>query len=55
MVLIDPKIDRILTTVMDIVIKMFGNLEGKIRQAHQYGLDSLLYPIIIYFSQKIDF
>ena len=27
---------------MDIVIKMFDNLEGKIQQAHECGLDSLL-------------
>ena len=27
---------------MDIVIKLFDNLEGKICQAHQYELDSLL-------------
>ena len=27
---------------MDIVIKMFDNLEGKIQQAQEYGLDSLL-------------
>ena len=27
---------------MDIVIKMFDNLDEKIRQAQQYGLDSLL-------------
>ena len=27
---------------MDIVYKMFDNLEGKICQAQQYGLDSLL-------------
>ena len=27
---------------MDIVIKMFDNLEGKIQKAHEYGLDSLL-------------
>ena len=27
---------------MDIVIKMFDNLEVKIQQAHEYGLDSLL-------------
>ena len=25
---------------MDIDIKMFDNLKGKIRQAHKYGLDS---------------
>ena len=27
---------------MDIIIKMFDKLEGKIQQAHEYGLDSLL-------------
>ena len=26
---------------MDVIIKMFDRLEGKIQQAHDYGLDTL--------------
>ena len=51
-----PKIKKCITDMdMDVMIKMFDRLEGKIQQAHDYGLDTLIQPKIDYWNQKPQF